>query len=116
MRLLDGEQQAIGRLEVQLSNGTWGSVCNDGSFDVVDAGVVCKQLGIYDASPKVYTWASLTADAAPAPVAWGSVTCTGEETALQQCAKSGVSTCSGGLVGVACSAQSASCAWWGKLC
>ena len=45
MRLQDGTYTSNGRVELCL-NGVWGSICNK-SWDHVDAGVICKQLG-YD--------------------------------------------------------------------
>lgn len=43
MRLADGNDNG-GRLEF-CYEGVWGTVCGDGTWDVVDAQVVCRQLG-----------------------------------------------------------------------
>lgn len=42
MRLVDGEREYEGRVEI-CYDGMWGTVCNDGINDAA-AKVVCKQL------------------------------------------------------------------------
>uniref|UniRef100_A0A452R6U8 Scavenger receptor cysteine rich family member with 4 domains n=1 Tax=Ursus americanus TaxID=9643 RepID=A0A452R6U8_URSAM len=80
LRLVGGPSRCRGRLEV-LHGGSWGSVCDD-DWDVVDANVVCRQLGCGLALP------------VPRPLAFGqgrgpilldNVECGGQEAALSQC-------------------------------
>ncbi|XP_074423582.1 scavenger receptor cysteine-rich domain-containing protein DMBT1-like isoform X1 [Larus michahellis] len=80
VRLMDGPHRCAGRVEV-LHNHMWGTVCDDG-WDLVDAVVVCRQLGCGEAI------------AAPAGASFGRgldpiwldrVACTGGEKALEEC-------------------------------
>ncbi|XP_024601053.1 scavenger receptor cysteine-rich domain-containing group B protein [Neophocaena asiaeorientalis asiaeorientalis] len=84
LRLVGGPSRCQGRLEV-LHGGSWGSVCDD-DWDVVDANVVCRQLGCGLALP------------VPRPLAFGqgrgpilldNVECRGQEAALSECGSRG---------------------------
>ncbi|ERE75834.1 scavenger receptor cysteine-rich domain-containing group B protein [Cricetulus griseus] len=84
LRLVGGPSRCRGRLEV-MHSGSWGSVCDD-DWDVVDANVVCRQLGCGLALP------------VPQPLAFGqgrgpifldNVECRGQEASLSECGSRG---------------------------
>ncbi|CAM4702133.1 unnamed protein product, partial [Caretta caretta] len=101
LRLVNGSSRCAGRVEV-FHNKKWGTICDD-SWDLQDAGVVCRQLGCG------------TALSAPVGAHFGqgsehiwlaNVNCTGSEVALSDCRARpwGDSNCTHGEdAGVECS-------------
>ena len=51
VRLVGSSDGRSGRVEV-LYNGTWGTVCNDGSSHLT-AAVICRMLGFRSVKPKM---------------------------------------------------------------
>ena len=104
VRLVGGDTQLEGRVEVFLF-GQWGTVC-DVSWDVVDATVVCHQLGYVravEAPRSAYFGAG-------SGLSWYySVRCTGTERNLTECSISNSnfgSACSHSRdAGVVCSSE-----------
>ncbi|XP_065193127.1 deleted in malignant brain tumors 1 protein-like [Sycon ciliatum] len=79
VRLAGGFSSRRGRVEVRLSNGTWGTVCDD-AWDLLDANVVCRQLGFSKA-----TAANLHYGTGDGPILLDQLDCTGQESDLFQC-------------------------------
>ncbi|XP_070685412.1 scavenger receptor cysteine-rich type 1 protein M130-like [Pempheris klunzingeri] len=101
VRLVDGNSLCSGRLEVK-SDQLWSSVCEDG-FDLLDAEVVCRELGC--GAPSALQGALY--GEVEAPVWSKEFQCNGRESALLDCRQSGSArdTCSPGkAVGLTCSA------------
>ena len=82
VRLVGGTTPLEGRVEVFLLDH-WGTVC-DSNWDVVDAIVVCRQLG-YPGAVEAPTYAAFGAGSGPS---WYySLSCTGTERNLTECRK-----------------------------
>ncbi|XP_028938607.1 scavenger receptor cysteine-rich domain-containing group B protein [Ornithorhynchus anatinus] len=84
VRLASGRSRCQGRVEI-LHNGSWGTVCDD-DWDLVDANVVCRQLGCGHALP-VPT--ALMFGQGRGPILLDNVDCKGREAALSECGSHG---------------------------
>ena len=79
VRLVGGLTAAEGRVEVNYG-GTWGTVCNDSSWDLNDAMVICRMLGYSSvlAAHVKYGEGSGT-------VWMSNLACTGSESSISEC-------------------------------
>ncbi|XP_072034782.1 neurotrypsin-like [Amphiura filiformis] len=85
IRLVDGSNPNEGRVEVHY-NGIWGTVCH-GSWDVSDAIVVCRQLGLPYGAVKAYR--SSHFGGGTGEIWMNNVKCRGTEAYLSDCAHHG---------------------------
>ncbi|XP_017044917.1 lysyl oxidase homolog 3B [Drosophila ficusphila] len=96
VRLRGGRSRIEGRVEVSLDGGRWGSVCADG-WSLLEANVVCRQLGLGYASEAFQT-DFFGGTNVSRPVLSGSE-CYGNETELADClhhdASQGIVSCHG---------------------
>ncbi|XP_058879012.1 antigen WC1.1-like isoform X1 [Acipenser ruthenus] len=90
VRLAGSGSQCAGRVEM-YHRGSWGTVC-DGSWDLPDADVACRQLGC---GPAVQAPVSAAFGEGSGPVWLNDVKCLGNESALWECpsAKRGEQNC-----------------------
>ena len=88
IRLVGGATANEGRVEVYI-NYFWGTVCDD-SWDILDAVVVCRQLGY---SSALSTRRSAYFGAGTGAIHYGNVACNGSEAKLADCPQYGIQYC-----------------------
>lgn len=76
-----------GRVEVRVNGNEWGTVCDD-NWDILDAQVVCRQLGKSVGHAKAYSNAHF--GNGTGPILLDEVGCLGDETSLDLCIFVGV--------------------------
>ncbi|XP_038048478.1 deleted in malignant brain tumors 1 protein-like isoform X2 [Patiria miniata] len=85
VRLVEGSMPSEGRVEL-FANGYWGTVCDDG-WGLVDAGVVCRQLGFSSAQEATM---SARFGAGTGEILLDDVSCSGGEERLTECSHNGI--------------------------
>ncbi|XP_063960869.1 deleted in malignant brain tumors 1 protein-like isoform X4 [Lytechinus pictus] len=85
VRLVGGNNPAEGRVEIE-HNGEWGTICDD-SWDLEDAGVVCRMLG-YPAATDAPGYAHFGQGSGP--ILLDDVACTGDEESIFDCGNPGI--------------------------
>ena len=84
VRLVNGGTGYEGRVEV-YHNGVWGTVCDNG-WDLSDAEVVCKELGL---GPAIDAKSEAFYGQGGGLIWLANVSCTGEEAAIRECSYNG---------------------------
>ena len=102
VRLVGGLSDAEGRVEVNYQ-GTWGTVCNDSSWDLNDAMVVCRMLGYTSVLAAHVKYGQGSGN-----VWMSNLACTGSESSISECPHIGwgQTTCSHSQdAGVTCGSE-----------
>ena len=83
MRLAGGVDSSEGRVEVNYF-GLWGTVCNDSSWDLNDAMVVCRMLGYTSVLAAHVKYGQGSGN-----VWMSNLACTGNESSISECVHRG---------------------------
>ncbi|XP_072166905.1 scavenger receptor cysteine-rich domain superfamily protein-like [Diadema setosum] len=86
LRLADGSGSYEGRVEI-FYDSQWGTVCDD-DWDILDASVVCKQLG-FSAATDAFRLAFFGGGSPTQPIYLDNVHCDGTEAKLADCEHNG---------------------------
>ncbi|XP_071504918.1 neurotrypsin-like [Diadema antillarum] len=86
VRLADGSGSHEGRVEI-FYDSQWGTVCDD-DWDILDATVVCRQLG-FSAATDAFRWAFFGGGSPTQPIYLDNVHCDGNEAELSDCEHNG---------------------------
>lgn len=109
IKLVNGLDGCFGTVEV-LNNGTWGTVCDD-SWDIIDASVVCRQLGCGRA---ISAHGQALFGVGRGQVWMKSVDCLGSESFISNCSHAKVDCDHSNDAGVVCSGMRISVLPWSK--
>ena len=83
VRLVDGNYPGDGYVQTRCPNSTWSTVCDNHIWDIREAQVTCKQLGLSWAYGTEANGGPLTTDTGEVTV--NNVLCTGYEEVLGDC-------------------------------
>lgn len=107
VRLFEAKSPREGFIAVH-HNGSWGAVCNDfWDFDLISAGVACRQLGYGSAISILHgTWYASGNGVIP-QYFYNHVECTGSESSLMECPHTGspISCTPNEFAGVTCGGE-----------
>ncbi|KAH3847239.1 hypothetical protein DPMN_089557 [Dreissena polymorpha] len=82
IRLVGGNSELEGRVEI-LINGTWGTICYEGNFDIRDADVLCRMLHSNLSALEYYTGSRYGYGIGP--IFYSQIACRGTEQTIHMC-------------------------------
>ncbi|RLU20408.1 hypothetical protein DMN91_007018 [Ooceraea biroi] len=107
LRLSGGRIRSEGQVEIKLGNADWSVVCGDG-WSILEAGVVCQQLGLGYASDAIQS--NFFGNKEAMPMSISGIECQGNEKNLAECLHDKVVDCPGtaeNVAGVICQREMA---------